>query len=353
MGGQKGIASFYEFYAKEVNLTCVTTKSNDPAAGAYEVLNILSDAVSRYINVFYFFTLRKIIRQKKITHLQIEHPYYGWLAILLKAFCGIKLIVHSHNIEGVRFKSIGKPWWRLILFYEKWVHRSADYNFFISKEDREYAIKYFRLNPVKCLIATYGIEWAIPPTKAERYAAKTALQELHRLSPSTYVILFNGTFGYMPNADALRTILNEINPALTVQKEFDYHILICGKSIPEEILSQDFPNVTIVGFVNDISLYFKGADLFLNPVKDGGGIKTKLVEALGYDLFAVSYKNGAIGIPEAATGNKLVIVPDNDVTGFTESIYDVVQRRGNIPADYFQYFYWGNIIKKAVLFIGK
>ena len=83
MGGQKGIAFFYDYLAVHVNLTCVTTKENDPSAVSnYEVLNILSNSGLRYINIFYFFTLRKIIREKKITHLIIEHPYYGWLGVL-------------------------------------------------------------------------------------------------------------------------------------------------------------------------------------------------------------------------------------------------------------------------------
>ena len=66
----------------------------------YEVLNVLSNSKLRYINLFYFFTLRNIIRKKKITHFIIEHPYYGWLGFCSKWFCKIKLVVHSHNIES-------------------------------------------------------------------------------------------------------------------------------------------------------------------------------------------------------------------------------------------------------------
>ena len=60
MGGQKGIAFFYNFLSKKVNLTCVTTKSNDASyAKGYTVLPILSESKFRYINLFYFFTLKK------------------------------------------------------------------------------------------------------------------------------------------------------------------------------------------------------------------------------------------------------------------------------------------------------
>jgi len=79
-------------------------------------------------------------------------------------------------------------------------------------------------------------------------------------------------------------------------------------------------NIIYAGFVDDINLYFKGADIFINPVIDGGGIKTKVVEALGYDLSVISTQSGAIGIPEEITGGKLLVLPDNDWTEFARKI---------------------------------
>ncbi len=37
---------------------------------------------------------------------------------------------------------------------------------------------------------------------------------------------------------------------------------------------------------------------------DGGGIKTKLVEALGYNMNVVTTTSGAIGVPLSITGEK-------------------------------------------------
>src|SRR5579863_4982057 len=91
-GGQKGVALFYKYFSKYHHLICITTEKNDPsAAQGYDVQNILSNSPIRYINIFYFFTIRKIIKQQQATHLLLEHPYYGWLGMLLKKFCRIKL----------------------------------------------------------------------------------------------------------------------------------------------------------------------------------------------------------------------------------------------------------------------
>jgi polysaccharide biosynthesis protein PslH len=128
-GGQKNIALFYKYFSTHVNLTAVTVKNNDTDKGTYTILPLLSTSVFRYINLFYFFTLKRVIKQQEITHVMLEHPYYGWLGYLLKRFLKVKLIIRSHNIEGLRFKSLNKWWWRILWRYEKSVHVAADLSF--------------------------------------------------------------------------------------------------------------------------------------------------------------------------------------------------------------------------------
>src|SRR5688572_30527062 len=175
-GGQKNIAIFYKYLSVFHNVVCVTVKDNDPSYADYEVLNILSRSKLRYINIFYFFTIRRLIKKHQITYLIIEHPYYGWLGVLLQKFCNIKLIVHSHNIEAYRFRSVGKWWWGILLLYEKYVHQYADETFCITEEDRQFMITHFNLKPQSCIVTTYGIEWDHPSDIDEKAAAKKFLQ---------------------------------------------------------------------------------------------------------------------------------------------------------------------------------
>ncbi len=348
-GGQKGIALFYKYLSKEINIVCVTTKKNIPAeAEGYKVLNILSNSQLRYINIFYFFTLRKIIKQQQPGHILLEHPYYGWLALLLKYFCNVKLVIHSHNIEALRWKSLGKWWWPILWHYERIVHKNADHNFFITNEDREYAIKNYKLQRNKCTTITYGIEWDKAPSAQLRDDSRNQLCQLHNIKPEKKILLFNGAFNYKPNRDALYTIVKKINPLLQEVENFHYHILVCGKDIPADLSVEQFPNISLIGFVDDINLYFLGADIFLNPLADGGGIKTKLVEALGSGLSAVSTENGAIGVDASICNGKLVIVGDNERKGFTQAIINTANKSGGIPDDFFKWFYWGNVVKRAV-----
>ena len=144
-GGQKGIASFNEYFSKYHTLYCITVEDNLPAYAPYKIINTLGNRRLRYINIFYFGLMKKIIRQNNISHVIIEHPYYGWLGLLLKHFCKVKLIIHSHNIEAERFKTTGKWWWKILWQYEKYIHRGADFTFCISENDRQYFINRYKI----------------------------------------------------------------------------------------------------------------------------------------------------------------------------------------------------------------
>jgi hypothetical protein len=356
MGGQKGIAFFNRYLSKFLNLSCVTIKDNtEQASEPYPIKNILSNGPTHYINPLYFFTLIHIIREEKITHLIIEHPYYGWLGSLLKWFCQVKLIVHSHNIESLRFKTMNKWWWGILWYYEKITHRNADHNFFIQDHDRNYAVENFKLDPNKCTTITYGFELSEAPSPAAKQQARELICKLHHIPASHKILLFNGTLGYKPNLDALDVILEKINPKLLTKNHFSYKIIICGNKLPasyNELVDYKEQHIIFAGFVPDINLYFKGADIFINPVLDGGGIKTKLVEALGFDLSVVSTQSGAIGIPESITGDKMKIIADNDWDTFYRQVL-LIDNKASIPALFFGHFYWGNIAKKAATAISQ
>lgn len=351
MGGQKGIALFNRYLSKHVHLTCATIPVNaEKAQEPYDILPVFSGSKLRYINPLYFFKLKKLIKQRKITHILLEHPYYGWLGFLLSRFLKVRVVVHSHNIESLRFKDFGKWWWRLMWSYEKWVHRMVDYSFFISEEDRQYAIKNFGLNPEATTVVTYGIRQSSPGTHIQKKEAKKIVCNQHALDEKDILLLYSATLYYGPNLTALDAILKEINPLLQ-QKKIKYTIIVCGSHLPEHynrLSAYNDQHILYAGFVDDIELYFRAADIFLNPISEGGGIKTKLVEALAGNASAVSYQSGAYGVPLSVTGRKLQVVVDNDAPAFAEAIHAISGKlEEDIPESFFQHFYWDNITRKA------
>jgi hypothetical protein len=54
------------------------------------------------------------------------------------------------------------------------------------------------------------------------------------------LVLFNGAFDYKPNRDGLYFLLNHINPLLADSQGFNYKLMICGRSIPEDAYFEQF-----------------------------------------------------------------------------------------------------------------
>jgi glycosyltransferase involved in cell wall biosynthesis len=173
---------------------------------------------------------------------------------------------------------------------------------------------------------------------------------MYGMSENTNILLFNGTLSYKPNLDALKSILHQINPLL-LKEDFAYKILICGRGLPAEMGElKEFQdaNILFAGFVEDIDLYFKACDIFLNPLQDGGGIKTKLVEALGFGKKCVSSVNGAIGVDPACTGGRLLVVADKDWEAYRDGIRSMTQMEiRNDNQDFYKIYSWQQIAEKA------
>ncbi len=349
-GGKRFIALFYEYLAKTLPVEFIGVDENVIPDFAKEPFHkALGSSKLRYVNPALFLRLKKIIYQQKITDLIIVHPYFGWLAIMLARLTGVKIAMLSHNIESERFKSMGKWWWKIMWRYEKKVHQCLNHNFFVTEEDRQYAIKHYKLAPEKCFVITYGIEWNELPVADKRNAAGRELRQMHNIDTGSKILLFNGSLDYQPNIEAVNYIIENINPLLKKEKEYSYKIIICGKGLPasyNNLEKYKEENIIYAGFVEDINLYFLGADVFLNPVISGGGIKTKLVEALGNNLYAVSCKTGAYGVPQKLTNDKLTVTEDYDWIDFVKNITTEIPL-SNIPKEFFEHFYWGAIAEKA------
>lgn len=350
-GGQKFIANFFEHLATQVDLTVVSVASNDASlARNYKIIPLLKPSFSRYYDRSLIKKITDLVQQEKFEAIIWEHPYYSWLAKKIKKNTGIKTIIHTHNIEYQRFRSMGKLWWPILRGYEKKCLQRADAVLFITPEDKNFAISHWRLDPTKCVDVPFGID-KIPDDNA-RSSARNVICQKHAINSSEKILLFTGLLKYRPNYDAVKAIIDEVNPHLLNQSSFSYKIIICGKDLPENFKGlKDYAdkNIIYAGFVDDIDPYFKAADVFLNPVMTGGGVKTKMVEAIGFGTTVVSTETGAAGIDKSVCGNKLVIVADKDWRAFADAIVKASnQPYSPTPNEYFEMYSWENIIPRVV-----
>jgi glycosyltransferase involved in cell wall biosynthesis len=350
MGGQKGVVFFYKHVKAFLNVSIAVSRNNKKAPANWQVEKVLFDNRKMFLNPFVFWLLKKIIQQKRIQLIIAEHSYAAWMAWVLKKMFRLPFIIHSHNIEASRFRQMHRGWWRLYWHFEKWVHQKADHNFFISREDEEYALKNFNLQPQKCSVVTYGIE--VPGASS---IAKEQWRASLGLGGSTTLFYFNGTLDYSPNYDAVMVLLHKVAPLL--QKKFsDFRILISGNRAPQALVDQleQHPHFLYIGFVEDVQSIYQLAQVFVNPVANNSGIKTKVIEALAAHCTVVTTHSGAAGIEREVCGAKLVVAEDNNWPQFTELLLQQAQQpHTQTPQPFFDTYLWNNIAQKAAFKIAE
>lgn len=349
-GGQKSIAQFLEYLGYQTDLSVITVPGNDETlAASYKLFPLLKKKASRYYDRSLISKISKFVKEQSTETIIWEHPYYAWLAFRVRKKTGVRTIFHTHNIEYKRFRSLGKWWWPILRIYEKWCFKKADYLFFIAPEEMEFAIKKWKIDPAKCQVVPFGVPISTNPE--DKGECKKIICENHGIDSSENILLFNGLLNYKPNLDALKAILENINPYLLQQTAFRYKILICGKGLPEEmnsLKSYAGKNIIYAGFVDDIETYFKGSDIFLNSVQSGGGIKTKMVEAIAFGTTVISTETGAAGMDRNAAGDKLIVVKDGDWKKFREAIIANSNNTSSSADGFYNIYSWEKIIQRII-----
>lgn len=109
-------------------------------------------------------------------------------------------------------------------------------------------------------------------------------------------ILFVGNYEYPPNVDAVTWALDEIMPRLW-QHCPEARFAVAGYAMPAD-WAQRWPDPRIEwhGFVDDLRTLQAESSLFLAPLRQGGGSKLKVLEALAAGLPLVSTTQGVSGL---------------------------------------------------------
>jgi glycosyltransferase involved in cell wall biosynthesis len=344
MGGQKGVVLFYKYLQNHCNIIIAASRDNEKYNMA-SVYNFLFPNKLILFNIFLIGKLKRLIKERNIDVIIIEHSYPAFIGYICKKLLKIPFIIHGHNLEADRFKLMKRWWWKLFAFYEGWAFRNTDFNFFISKDDKVKAIDTYKTKEEKSTVITYGIEKNVVNTLNNI----PLLKKIAGFSEDEKIFFFNGTLEYRPNYEALYFIINKIMP-LIKDKIAAYAFLITGSEPPAAIIKMLEMNKHIrnLGFVEDLQPYYQMADLFINPILNNSGIKTKVIEAVANGCTIISTLSGAAGINKDVCGNKLIVVADNDWKAFADQmIKHIHMEHTEVPNQFFEYYSWENITKKA------
>lgn len=124
-----------------------------------------------------------------------------------------------------------------------------------------------------------------------------------------HTLIYNGALTYSANYDAMRTFLAEIYPRIR-QELPDVSLSITGstKGVDLSALPLD-ESVHLTGYVEDIRLPVAASAVCVVPLRQGGGTRLKILEAMALGTPVVATSKGAEGL-EAVDGEHLLLADD-------------------------------------------
>ena len=147
------------------------------------------------------------------------------------------------------------------------------------------------------------------------FKPKTTSSQANRL-------IFVGRMSWYPNIEAVTYIAEKLWPHLK-KKHPELECDIIGANPPESIrrLASRFPGFHVHGFVHDVRPYIDAATVYVCPIRDGGGTKLKILDAMAMAKAVVAHPVACEGID--VKNNHNVLLADNE-TKFIQHIDDLL-----------------------------
>lgn len=198
------------------------------------------------------------------------------------------------NLAGTLYSSA--QWLKLARF-ERRVMRGCDLALAVSAEDRQTLLDLAPGAPIG--LVPNGVDTAL--------FSRTALaEERAGLVFAPHTIVFSGTLDYRPNVDAVIWFASEVLPLVRACVP-DARLVVVGKRPAPALLALPSDAVTVVGEVPDARIWIAGAAVYVVPMRIGGGVRLKLLEALALEAPVVSTALGAEGVVGLHDGEHCLI----------------------------------------------
>ena len=238
----------------------------------------------------------EIATEGKFDLVHADHLHMARYGQLVSDELGIPLAIREHNFESTiveRFyqnqrnpllRAYGYLEYKKLARYEKNMCGKADLNVMITEEDQS------RLrsmdSAVKTVVVPAGvdIDFFRP---ARSIPGDDPVPELSILSVAS--------MDWFPNVDAVLWFCDEVLPKI-LETHPSAVFQIVGRGVPDAVRAKASDNVKIIGFVDDVRDYMERALVMVVPLRIGGGMRLKILNALAMAKAVVSTPIGCEGI---------------------------------------------------------
>lgn len=222
--------------------------------------------------------------------IQVESVYLTDYLEQVKGIGNIKLVLRLHNIEyqiWERLAAENKSFLKHFYFknlaeriekYEEWAWKQ--YNLLLTITDIDAAIvkASYPAAPI------YTVPFGIDTDKVQQDGSDDLTKGYHI-----------GAMDWLPNKEAIDWFLRDIWPAVhTAVPAFKF--FFAGRYMPESYKNLQQEGVTSMGEVADANAFIADKKILIVPLRSGGGIRVKILEAMAAGKIVISTDVGMQGI---------------------------------------------------------
>ena len=239
-------------------------------------------------------------------------PYLDVLLKLPRAEGRPLLVFDDHNAEYVLQQRVfeadirlPRRWpgaaysfvqWRRLRRYEAWACQQADIVVAVSEPDRR------ALARIAARVQVDVVPNGIDLEAYASYRAPEGFLPLHSL-------VFTGKMDFRPNVDAVLWFADHVFPIIRASVP-DAQFYVVGQR-PHDRLDRlrGGPGITVTGWVPETRPYIASADVYVIPLRSGGGTRLKVLEAMAMGRPIVSTTMGCDGFP-VLSGREVLLADD-------------------------------------------
>ncbi len=312
IGADMHYRALCEIYGKKniftINLSLTECEKHSENYISYGKYKTVAERLKRwiqgnmmYINNKIITEICSIVKNNNIKVIFIEDSEFGNLVNRLKNDCeGCRVFSFYHDIKA----DLYKQW----MNNERTFKSKIEYTIGIRQEyvNQKYADinMVFNERDAKKFQAYYGKRPdVIIPLPAPVPTISDNIMNSITAKDDKKNILFVGK-KYYPNLVGFKWFVDNVLPSLTDNIQVD----VVGRGLEELRNEYSDPRINVIGGVESLNPYYENADIVIAPLFDGGGMKSKTVEALSFGKIFVGTEESLFGFWEEM---------DSDIRGKT------------------------------------
>lgn len=275
---------------KKIGIKTIELFPRKPVKSIESIRAVASGSKSIFSSLYYDpsieQTLHTYLSEKKVDILHFESFYTGFYLSPRISAMGIKQVFGTENIEyKVYEEMVSQKNFFLRPVIKREVEKTRREEISMAKNAdvilavTETEASYFqRVSGKKCVVIENGV----------------SLSDFPKVSPQPHDklrLLFIGNFSYYPNVDALSHFCRDV----FARMEANYELIVVGQGATQlNFLKRT--SVQTIEYVADIYDAYAMTDVFISPIRIGGGTNFKVLEAMAAGLPVVAYRQKTSGV---------------------------------------------------------